>query len=377
MEKTFANDRRTRASEGAMGRRCHWPFVLALCASALLASGVGASAGGGVHVSRLGGGPATAGRAWVVELSVRPRSFSGPVRVVASGPRKLTARARGRHGAYRARLVFPKPGIWKLTARAGDSRSKLGSVRVRSAPLVFSEPTGVAVRPDGSLLVIEFGRLRLVRVDPSTGRVTRVASLVKPWGVALGVSGSVYVSDRGWVKRIDPGHAPAVVATLDPGVKVGPVAVTPAGDVVYSTVSAVYRLAHGTGTPQRLAAGTHFAGPHGIAVTAGDALLVSDTDDSLIRRIDPNGSVSTFAAIGHPRGIAVAPDGTVYVAAADEHRIVHYTSSGARIGGVGPRFDDPYGVAVAGDGTVYAIDIGVDLVRRIAPNGAPSVLSRP
>ena len=221
-------------------------------------------------------------------------------------------------------------------------RSRLGSVRVRPARLVLVEPTGIDVAPDGSLLVVESGLRRLVRVNPATGRLTPLVDLVKPWGVARAATGSSYVSDLGWVKRVDPGRAPQIVATVDPGVEVGPLTVTPAGDVVYSTVSAVYRLAHGTsGAPERLAGGTPFLGPHGIAVSADGSLLVSDTGNGLIRRIGAAGSVTTFAAIGSPRGIDVAPDGSVYVAGGDEHRIVHLDASGKRLGTVGPRFGTP------------------------------------
>jgi streptogramin lyase len=328
---------------------------------------VGAQGGGGVHVTRLGGGAPTAGKVWVVRLSVRPKSFSGRVQLVATGPTRLTARARGGKGLYCARLVFPRTGAWTLTARAGGALSRLGSVRVRPAPLAFDQPTGVAVTRAGSLLVVEFGRHRLLRVDPATGRAVQVATLVKPWGVAVAPTGSVYVSDLGWLKRVDAGRAPQIVATADPGVEIGPVAVAPNGDVVYSTVSAVYRLVHGTGPPQQLATGTPLAGPHGIAVAADGSVLLSDTGNDLVRRIDPAGVVTAFASVGNPRGIAVAPDGTVYVASGDEHRVVHLGASGQRLGVVGPQLYDAYALAVARNGTVYADDIGAELIRRISP----------
>ena len=327
---------------------------------------VGASAGSGVHVTRVGGGTPTAGKAWIVKLAVRPKSFSGRVQLVATGPVRITARARGGKGFYRARLVFPRTGAWTLTARAGKALSRLGPVRVRPAPLAFDQPTGVAVTRAGTLLVVEFGQHRLLRVDPATGRAAQVAKLVKPWGVAVAPSGSAYVSDLGWLKRIDAGRAPQVVASADPGVEIGPVAVAPNGDVVYSTVSAVYRLPHGAGPPQQLAAGTPVSGPHGIAVAAGGSVLLSDTGNNVVRRIDPAGAVTVFASVGNPRGIAVAPDGSVYVASGDEHRVVDLGASGQRLGVVGPWLDDVYALAVARDGTIYADDIGADLIRRIS-----------
>jgi DNA-binding beta-propeller fold protein YncE len=65
---------------------------------------------------------------------------------------------------------------------------------------------------------------------------------------------------------------------------------------------------------------------------------------------------------------AVAPDGSVYVADIDNHRIQKFTSAGVFLtkwgtngtgdGEFGPRIDDPMalGVAVAPDGSVYVAD---------------------
>jgi sugar lactone lactonase YvrE len=289
----------------------------------------------------------------------------------------MSVRATGGRGTYRARLVFPKPGRWRLAATAGGARFPLGSVRVLPrAPLALAEPTGIAAQPDGSLLVVEFDRHRLLRVIPSTGRVRQIAAFAKPWGVARAASGAVFVSSQNTVQRIDPGHAPVTVASVDPALEIGPVAVTPGSDVVYATVSSLYLLPGGKrGTPQQLAVSTVLAGSHGIAVASDGALLVSDTNDNRILRVDGN-SVTTFASLGHPRGIDVAPDGTVYVAAADDHRIAHYSAAGVRLGFVGPRFADTYALSVAGDGTVYAIDLGGrGIIRRIAPNGTASVVT--
>ncbi|HJQ50157.1 MAG TPA: hypothetical protein VJ838_06580 [Gaiellaceae bacterium] len=348
------------------------------CAAFLLGAACASARGSDVRVARVGRGPdPRAGHAWTLSLTVRPASFHGAIRVTADGPVRLSARAAGGNGAYRARLVFPRAGSWRLAATAGGTRTRLGSVRVLApAPLVFEEPTGIDVRPDGSLLVVEFDRRRLLRVVPATGRVTPLATFGKPWGVASAASGAVFVSSQNTVERIDPGHAPVIVASVDPALEVGPVAVTPTGDLIYATASALYRLPGGKpGTPERLAAGTTLAGSHGIAVTSGGVLLVSDTSNNRILRVDGD-TVTSFAMLGGPRGIDVAPDGTVYVAAGDAHRIVHYSAVGERLGVVGPRFADAYALSVAADGTVYAVDLGGrGIIRRIASDGTASVVT--
>jgi serine/threonine-protein kinase len=283
-----------------------------------------------------------------VKLLLRPASFNGAVRLVATGPRPLAARARGGRGVYRAKLVFPQTGTWKLAAVAGGSRSRLGSIRVRPAPpVIFDQPTGVDVAPDGSL-----------------------ATFTKPWGVARAPSGSIYVSDQGSLERIDGDHAPTTVFTAEPGLEVGPIAVAPNGDVFCATAFALYRLRQGQpGTPERLAAATAFSSPHGLTIASDGAVLVADTNNNRILRVDPaTGAVTTFAELGHPRGIDVAADGSVYVSAADEGRVVHLSANGNRIAAVGPLFADPYALAVDRDGSVYAIDAGPrGVVRRIAP----------
>jgi hypothetical protein len=94
-----------------------------------------------------------------------------------------------------------------------------------SAPLALDQPLGIDVAPGGTLL----------------------ATFAKPWGVARARSGGVYVSDGGRLRRVDPGHAPVTVATAPAAFEIGPVAVTPTGDVVYATAFALYRLRGGKG----------------------------------------------------------------------------------------------------------------------------------
>ncbi len=62
------------------------------------------------------------------------------------------------------------------------------------------------------------------------------------------------------------------------------------------------------------------------------------------------------------RGIAVAPDGTLYAADTTNHRVWHITPQGAVLemwgeyGAAPGQFNEPWGIAVAPDGTVYVAD---------------------
>jgi sugar lactone lactonase YvrE len=337
-----------------------------------------------------------ASRAWTVRLAVRPASYAGAVRLIASGPRRVHVRATGRRGSYRARLVFPSPGLWRLFARAGGTTSRLGAVRVRRAPvrpLLFTEPTSIDLQPDGSLLLVEFSTGRVLRIDPATGRVSVVVStLFRPYAVVRTPSGSIYISIGNELKRLNGRAAPTTVASVAPGVEIGPIAAAPNGDLYYSTATQIFRLPGGSG-PSVHIAGTgaeggggdggpaleaQFSSPHGLAVAADGALLVSDRGNDRVRRIDPaTGAITAFAQVGEPYGIDVAPDGTVFVIDGKLQRVVRLSATGAMLGPLGPAFAVPYDVEVASDGVAFLLQAGpIGHLRRIAPDGTFTTVSR-
>ena len=288
--------------------------------------------------------------------------------------------------------MFPVAGRWALKARAGGSTSRLGSVQVRSArgPLQFTEPTTIYLEPDGTLLLVENSRGRVLLVDPSAGTVTVVASgFDRPYAVVRAPSGAIFLSSWNVLRRIE-GGTNTIVAEADR--QIGPVTVGSNGDVYYATATRIFRLAGGAGPPA-LVAGTGVQGgggdggpalaaevssPHGLGLTADGALLVSDTDNNRIRRIDlASGIITAFAEVQLPLGMDVGADGTIYVVEGSARRIVHLSSSGGRVGLVGPVFGLPYDVEVAGDGVVYLIDAGrVGRLRRIAVDGTVTTVSR-
>ena len=346
-----------------------WVAVLVLAAQ-------GAGAAGHVRVSLVGRPAAlTAGRAWTAALTVRPKSFSGEVRVAARGPGALDVRATGSHGSYRARLVFPTAGRWTLTARAGGSTSPLGPITVAAptpAPLTLTWPTSIDLEPDGSLLVVENGAGLLERLQPATGHLAVLASgLAKPYAAARAPDGSIYLSNGGSLERIEGAAAPATVATAE--TDIGPVAIAAGGDVYYTTATQVLELGAG-GPPRPVAAGLH--NPHGIAVAGGGTLLVCDTDDDRVLRIDPQtGAATTLIHVQRPRGIDIGGDGTIYIVEGTARRVGHYDAGGNRLGDIGPVFGDPYDVEVGAGGTVYVLESAErGTIRRVTPDGSVSAV---
>jgi streptogramin lyase len=346
---------------------------LGIVAVALLATACTASAATPVRISLAAKPPSLiAGRAWTATLTARPRSFAGVVRVTASGPGKVGVRATGGKGTYRARLVFPSAGRWTLTASAGKSKSRLGVVTVKKPaprPLTFTWPTSIDAQPDGSLLVVENGTGRVDRVQPSTGQLTVVASgLAKPYAVAATTGGTIYLSNGGSLQRIEGGAAPLTV--VDAGAEIGPLAVAPNGTVYYTTTSQVLALGGG-------ALASNLGAPHGIAVAPDGSVIVCDTGNNRVLRVDPQTrAATTLIQVAEPRGIDIAGDGSLYIVESSTKRVGHYSAAGTRLGNVGPVYGDPYDVEVAADGTVYVIETAESgTIVRVAPNGAVSKLS--
>jgi sugar lactone lactonase YvrE len=343
----------------------------------MVALAASASASPGLRLSLVRGpGQPTAGHAVPVIVRATAHAKVAVWITQASTRRSFTARALA-HGRYRASVVFPKAGRWTFGARAGGTRVRLGSVRVRphAVPLTFAWPTSVDVEPDGSLLVVENGNGRVVRIDPATGKIVVVAEADAAYAVAHAPSGAVYLSAGKSVLRLDGAGHTTVVAQDAGGI--GPIAVAGNGDVYYTTTTQVFRVAGGTGAPAPVAG--RLSAPHGIAVTPDGGLLVSDTGNARVVRVDlKTGQAETWGNLVTPRGIAVAPDKTAYVVDASTDRVVHLLMDGRRLGSVKRLFSDPYAVAAAGDGSLYVVDTAaVGRLYRVAPNGTTTAVSRP
>ena len=144
-----------------------------------------------------------------------------------------------------------------------------------------------------------------------------------------------------------------------------------------------------------------FNGPFGLAADGSGNLYVADIFNHVIRRIDPEGVITTMAGTGepgfggdggpateaelnHPRGVAVDGAGNVYVTDIGNNRIRRIDLEGVitTIAGTGERgFDGdggaateaelngPAGVTVDATGNVYLIDYGNNRIRRIDPEG--------
>ncbi len=196
--------------------------------------------------------------------------------------------------------VTPATGPFTLSDRPGPG----------TEPGQFKDPIGVAVGADGVIAVVDSGNARVQRFDrdgrflgiwgEDEGGVTftRTANGLGPTGITMAPDGITWVADT-W------GHR---VVALD------------ANGAIVQTIGA--ETVDTGDDPARVdEAGGRFFGPRDIAVS-DDAIYVVDTGNERVQLFTRDGAfVDAWGGYGsgpdqliEPVGIALGPDGNVYVA---------------------------------------------------------------
>ncbi len=281
-----------------------------------------------------------------------------------------------------------------VTTLAGSVPDYGNLIDAIGAAARFNRPTSVAVDGNGNVFVADTLNDTIRRITPA-GMVTTVAGsptafgsadgtgsdarFNEPSGVAADSTGNVYVADTGnfTIRKISP---TGLVTTLAGSPGLG-------------------------GSLDGMGSAARFALPSDLAVDANGNIYVADTGSSTIRRIAPNGAVSTLAGSpGHPgsddgigsaarfnrpQGVAVDGTGNVYVADTT-NEIIRKVTPGGQVttlagapglaghddgAGSAARFDYPADVAVDGSGNVFVADADGSTIRRITPAGVVSTVA--
>ena len=251
----------------------------------------------------------------------------------------------------------------------------------------FTDPRGIAVDKDGNTYVSEMllgNRLRKIvygsvstQAGPFSGDsgfadgLGAAARFFSPAGLAVDTAGNVYLADSA-NQRIRK--------------------ISPVGQVTTLAGTGVAGFLDGAGTAAQ------FNSPEGLAVDGAGNVYVADTGNHRVRKITPAGVVSTVAGTGvaglidglatgvngvaafnAPRGIALDSAGVIYLTDTGNQRIrrvvpegIVSTVAGSSAGfldgtAFSAQFSGPLGIAVDNTGNLLVGDVGNNRIRSIVP----------
>ena len=249
----------------------------------------------------------------------------------------------------------------------------------------FSDPFGIVVDKRGNVIVADGGQSNRIRRISVDGKVHTIAGSTEgfadgnalqaqfntPSGVAIDNKGNIIIADtsNNRIRRLsNDGTAVSTVAgSGTPGLRDGP-----AGEA-------------------------QFDGPVGVATDKSGNIFVADSYNDSIRKIATNGIVTTFAGTGSPGysdgqstsaaldtpcGIATDKEGNVFVADTGNGAIRKITPQGIvttvaeraeapQEGEV--RLNRPVGICITHDGFLFVTDEGRGRILRVSPDGQMSI----
>ncbi len=285
-----------------------------------------------------------------------------------------------------ASFTYLEPTDYVVATVAGNSVYGLQDGTGPDA--LFRNPEGVAISPEGDIIVSDRannsirkltveGAVTTILGDGSSGFVDGDLSSAKlsyPWKSCVDKDGNIYIADN-------RNHAIRKIST-------GGLVSTLAG-------TGVAGFADGAG------AEAQFNAPTDVDVDDNGVVYVADNANHRIRKITPDGVVSTVAGdvsgfsdgevatalFKNPSGVSVDGEGNLYVADRLNNRIrkidmtAGVVSTVAGAGTVGSRdgaaneaqFNNPYGLEVDDDGSIVVADLSNNKIRMVEEGNVSTI----
>jgi uncharacterized repeat protein (TIGR01451 family) len=279
-----------------------------------------------------------------------------------------------------------------ITTVAGVGIAGYSGEGVQAVTTRISRPRGVTVDVNGNMFIADTDNNRIRKVTPAgiistiagtgtsgfsgDGGLGIVARLSNPYDVAVDASGTLFIADinNNRVRKL-----------------------TPNGVIVTVAGSGSLSGAVGDGGPATSA----IIGPTSVAVDASGSLWIADVRTDRIRKVGPNGIITTVAGTGsygfsgdgamataaqfaNPFGVALDTSANLFIADTGNNRIRKVTPDGVinTVAGIGTRafsgdgnqatmalLDFPNGIAVDAGGNLFIADTNNGRVRRVTAGG--------
>jgi streptogramin lyase len=217
-----------------------------------------------------------------------------------------------------------------ISTVAGTGKEGYGGDGGKATEAQLKQPHSIAFAPDGRLLICDILNFRIRALDLKTGVIETWAGtgktgkagdeapiqgtpLAGPRAIAIDKAGNYYLALR-------------------------------EGNAIYRMDPKSGRMSRFAGTGEKgftgdggPAAQATLAGPKGVAMGPDGSLYIADTENHAIRKVDPKGVITTLAGTGtrgdgpdgqpktaqlaRPHGVFVDSKGVVYIGDSENHRI--------------------------------------------------------
>lgn len=210
-----------------------------------------------------------------------------------------------------------------ITTVAGTGKEGYAGDGGPAAQAQFRQPHSIAFAPDGRLLICDILNFRIRALDIAKGTIATWAGTGKTGRTAEGGA----IADT-------PLAGPRAIA-IDPAGSY--YLALREGNAIFR-IDAAGRLFRFAGTGEQGFTGdggaakeARLAGPKGVALAPDGSLYIADTENHAIRRVDRRGVMTTVAGDGkrgdgarlaRPHGVFVDAKGVVYVADSENNRVL-------------------------------------------------------
>lgn len=283
--------------------------------------------------------------------------------------------------------VFDYQETYTVSTIAGNGVS--GYANENGVNASFHQVKGITIDATGNLFVADAGNNRIRKITPAGDVSTyagngsmgfqdgdlSTATFSTPSDVVFDSSGNMYVLEAGnnKIRKISTGGLVTTVAGSG-----------------------------GNGYEDGVGTSAKFNYPLGFAIDAADNIYVADSENNRIRKVTPAGVVSTLAGqaifgfndgVGAsaqfrtPSSILVHENGDLYVGDLNNHRIRKVTPEGvvSTVTGVAAgdsdgdlataRYRGPSGMVKDSDGNIFVADYANNRIRKITPTGMVSTIA--
>jgi sugar lactone lactonase YvrE len=322
---------------------------------------------------------------------------TGSVGVATSETLKAVAIVNGVSSGVASAAYTIAPPSGTIYTFAGGGGTASGNVATNAA---LTTPSAVLVDPSGNIYISDTGNAIVRLVSAATGIMTTVAGtgtpgyapsqdggpatsaqLTTPEGLALDLSGNLYIADSG-NNRI------RMVA---------------AGTGIITTVAGTGTAGYVAAQDGNAATSAELNGPYGVAVDASGNLYIGDTTNQRIRMVTAgiittvagtgvngyvaaqDGALAVSAELSNPRGLSLDGSGNLFIADTNNSRIRRIdvgTGIITTVAGITPArgateagdgglataatMKTPYSVAVDPVGNIFITDPGFERIREVA-----------